>query len=218
MKAYGTTKPDPCDDDYNLKVVTYPTVPGQGLINENWDTEHVMDAQIIQQFFDYLNANLPTSSMPATWWSRDSQTNKIGHFQVQRASRYMRDFWEDRRGSGGLTATDYLLEVYPGTHQYTGELTLLGHGINRKKESIFDHRGGSCIGSSTWRAQDYWGKVDKLRECVLLAHVRVTNLRIALLTDSSSIWKTPASAPASVRLPGVLNLVSRVWNNEVVSW
>ncbi|KAK7190097.1 hypothetical protein DPSP01_007938 [Paraphaeosphaeria sporulosa] len=169
MKAYGTVNPDPCDDDYALKVVTYPTAQGQGLIGENWDTEHVMDAQIIQQFFEYLNDNLPTTNMPAQWWSRDSQTGKIGHFQVQRAFRYMRDFWEDRKGTGGITATDHLLAVYPGTHQYTGELTLLGHGINRKKESIFGHGGGSCIGSSTWRGLDYWGKVDKLRECVLLA-------------------------------------------------
>ena len=94
MKAYGTVNPDPCDDDYALKVVTYPTAQGQGLIGENWDTEHVMDAQIIQQFFEYLNDNLPTTNMPAQWWSRDSQTGKIGHFQVRSSpvqSRYVLD-------------------------------------------------------------------------------------------------------------------------------
>lgn len=181
MKAYGTVNPDPCDDDYNLRVVTYPSAQGQGLVGENWDTEHVMDAQIIQLFFEDLNHNLPTTNMPPTWWSRHPQTRKLGHYQTPTASRYMFDFWEERRGTGGVTATDHLLAVYPGTNQYTGELTLLGHGINRKKESIFGHSSsGSCIGSTTWRGLDYWGKVDKLRECVLLGKVRLTDARTTL--------------------------------------
>lgn len=203
MKAYGTSRPDPCDDDYDLKKVTYPTTQGQGLYNERWDTEHVMDAQIIQQFFVYLNKNLPTTRMPQMWWSMNTQQQKLGHFSTPNAARYMRDFWEHRKGTGGKTAGDYLLEVYPGTHQYTDELTLLGHGINRKKESIFGEDAGHCIGSTNWRNSDFWGKVDKLRECVLLAKVRCLKPRTTSSINAHSTWNIPISALASPRLLGV---------------
>lgn len=152
VKAFGTRRSRPCDDDYNLRVLPFPRTQGDGLYNgERWDTEHVMDAQILQQFFMYLNDNLPVSNLPNQWWSRNSNTGKIGKYTTVRAERYIREFWQARKGAGNAKAIDHLLEVYPGTHQFTDELVLLGHGINRKKEEIFAERAGHCIGSSNWR-------------------------------------------------------------------
>ena len=172
MKAFGTRRPDPCDDDYDMRVVSFPTAQYQGTANgEAWNTEHVMDAQIVKQFFDYLSegGGLTPATLPAKWWSRDRNTKQIGKFGTVRPSRYMGDFWGQRKGTGDITAMDHLLAVYPGTNYATGELTLMGFSVNGKKGSIFGERAGSCIGDRNWRSMDYWDRINALRDCILLA-------------------------------------------------
>lgn len=61
VKAYGVRDPVPCNNDYTFGVLTFPTFNkpyGEGLeTDDRWNTEHVLDAQIVMAFWTFVIDN-----------------------------------------------------------------------------------------------------------------------------------------------------------------
>ena len=164
IQAFGTKKARPCDDDYALVKLPFPKTQGESLNDELWNTEHVMDAQIVQGFFESVVAK--KKPQPSSWLFK-SGTTKV---PAPTMENYLKEFW-NLRPVNNVPAMEYLLREYPGTHQYKNELLFLGSSINIRREHIFGFPRGDCVAARKWRDRTFNQRVNEVRECLLLIMV-----------------------------------------------
>ena len=176
IDPYGPRQPDACSDDYVMTMLAFPTRQGEGNGGAEWQTEHVMDAQIVQNFFQHLMtqrfAQIPRRVLTA-------KQGKKSQYDSPTTTEYFTEFWQTRKidaknKDGSIskrTAMRHLLLQFPGTEDFTEELTLLSEWINLKKGIVFRFKRSDCIGKTRWNGLNFDDKIQELRDCVLLAKV-----------------------------------------------
>ncbi|KAI0443525.1 carbohydrate-binding module family 18 [Xylaria telfairii] len=131
LKVYGYVNPDMCNDfsfDGNRQYPTSNTL--------NWATEHILELQLISQFFDQVNADLGLS-LPD--YAPNPGTKKKTFCQA------VQTVWlgvpaKDWFTLDGVSRmpTDHVLAVLPGNdNNYLSEFVLLDKGVNTAKERMF---------------------------------------------------------------------------------
>ena len=171
--AYSARDPYPCNSDYTFGTKPFPrfnTPYGDGLEQtDQWNSEHVLDAQTVQAFWTSI-INSRTIRIP-----RGVRT-RYGRKPNPTVEQWIREFWNDRTYNN-VSPMIELLSVYPGTHAYTSEITLLGGKINNKKQAVFASDAKSCIGSG-WSIMFFWDRINTLNYCVHLSKVSIMRLDI----------------------------------------
>jgi hypothetical protein len=128
VPAYNAKKLNPCDDDYSFGKVTFPKGQNEALytpkklpgkldkthFKDQWETEHVMDAQIMKKFFKDMfesNPKIKKSMIPQQWKTTDKAD---GYPRTKTATTYnqcsyLDQFWLKRWAApnGGISASTY---------------------------------------------------------------------------------------------------------------
>jgi hypothetical protein len=128
VPAYNAKKLNPCDDDYSFGKVTFPKGQNEALytpkkvpgkldkthFKDQWETEHVMDAQIMKKFFKDMfetNPKIKKSMIPQQWKTTDKGD---GYPRTKAATTYnqcsyLEQFWLKRWAApnGGISASTY---------------------------------------------------------------------------------------------------------------
>ena len=88
-----------------------------------------------------------------------------------RRSAYVATIGPDGARTAAEAAMRHLLLQFPGTEDFTGELTLFPSWLNLKKGIIFNFTPKDCVGEDSWGKLDFDDKIQELRDCVLVAKV-----------------------------------------------
>jgi muconolactone delta-isomerase len=173
VKTYGAVDPYGCNNEYGFQILPMPTHNtdtqkrpwGEYLERgDDWNTEHVLDAQVVGKFLEYIMDDQPIQARIG----RNVLTEN-GKLKKVTTEEWLAEFWVDRTDNG-LSALSQLLAEYPGTDFYTDELTLLGRHINTAKQSVFG--GKKCISREWWtKHTDFSDRIDQLRYCIFLSRV-----------------------------------------------
>ncbi|KAA8895207.1 hypothetical protein FN846DRAFT_348546 [Sphaerosporella brunnea] len=183
--AYGPTDTADCSDDYGFGLVTLPqkTVTdstGTHIVDDatGFDTEHILEAQTLKYFLEYLDS---TTFAATTFTFRSSVSQVV----TKGFCHLMQQFWYTRFSQNGYPpfAINYLAEAYPGeigpnnnVDHSTDELVLLTERINTLKQRLWS-RGSSLSAKEKWNprtkgeisvAYNLNQKVNILRNCVML--------------------------------------------------
>lgn len=211
IDAYNAAKANPCDNDYTLvKLKVFPKSTIDGLHSrpgdkkqEEWQTEHAMDGQILKAFFQTLfegypktlkkqkiDPELPRTAIPEKWISSVG-----GPADTQTQCDYLQQFWEKRWPSKDnasmyrppsittgvfslshkLTfAVKCLLSEFPGKAHYTTEFLFLPSRLNVKKSALFGVKPKNVIALEKFKKMPLHQQIDELREVVLLTAVSHT--------------------------------------------
>jgi hypothetical protein len=181
IKAYNAVIVQPCSDDYRFDIVAYPPTTSANLYTppgkkkpDLWNGEHVMDAQLVQDFISTVGKDLTAAQMPVAYRESPYPTNK--KMMNPDGCDYLFEFWNERKdpptSDKAIDAMTYLLQVYPGkTGPYTKEMTLLPGRLNGKKERLFSGNGKNIIAPDKWKKAAFDEKINELRECILLIQV-----------------------------------------------
>ena len=183
IHAYNAVNISPCSDDYRLDIVTYPATSETGLYTppgkkkaDLWNAEHVMDAQLVQDFFQATGKGIKSSQIPRAYRESPHLTNK--KMSDPEGCEYLFEFWNERpdppTGTTSVNAMAYLLQEYPGRTKYTKEMALLPGRLNGKKERVFSGNGKDIVAASKWKKADFDQRVNELRECILLIQVIIS--------------------------------------------
>ncbi|KAH6620568.1 hypothetical protein C7974DRAFT_474255 [Boeremia exigua] len=191
LNAYNVALEDPCDNDYDFKKLPFPSTKVDGVYTpikdsknrkeyskDIWQTEHVMDAQILKRFFQEQfegvdkpkveKAKIDRSEIPKEWISSIK-----GKAAKQDQCDYLEQFWNKRWGGIGNpdprgNAMKYLLSEFPGETKYLKEMLLLPGRLNNKKSQLFGIKGHNVIALRKFTSMPLHQKIDELREVVLL--------------------------------------------------
>ncbi|KAJ4370344.1 hypothetical protein N0V86_009081 [Didymella sp. IMI 355093] len=181
IKAYNAVVVQPCSDDYRFDIVVYPPTTSANLYTppgkktpDLWNGEHVMDAQLVQDFISTVGKHLTAAQMPVAYRESPFPTNR--KMEDPDGCDYLYEFWNERKdpptSDKAIDAMTYLLQVYPGkAGPYTKEMTLLPGRLNGKKERLFSGNGKNIIAPDKWKKAAYDEKINELRECILLVQV-----------------------------------------------
>lgn len=210
IDAYNAARADPCDDDYTLVKVPFPKNkkdrlherPGAAK-QEEWQTEHTMDGQILKSFFQTLfegspatkkkpkvDPKLKRTEIPRQW---RSSVGSIAATQTQ--CDYLQQFWEKRWPGKdnasmycppsimtGISSSEhrlifavkYLLSEFPSKTNPT-EFLLLPGRLNVKKAALFGVKPKNVVALEKFRKMPLHQQIDELREVVLLTAVSHTH-------------------------------------------
>jgi hypothetical protein len=206
IDAYNAAKVDPCDNDYTLVKKPFPKTNKEGLHKrpkqEEWQTEHTMDGQILKAFFQTLFEGYPKTQkkpkidpelqrkdIPKKW---RSSVGTIAATQTQ--CDYLQQFWERRwpsrdnasmyrppsitTGVSSLRhkltfAVKYLLSEFPGDTHPT-EFLFLPSRLNVKKSALFGVKPKNVLALEKFKNMPLHQQIDELREVVLLTAVSHT--------------------------------------------
>ncbi|KAJ4343362.1 hypothetical protein N0V95_006696 [Ascochyta clinopodiicola] len=189
LNTYNVENENPCKNDYDFKKLPFPSTKIDGVhtplkdvkkdyARDIWQTEHVMDAQILKRFFQELfegvdkptaeKARIERTDVPTEWISSIK-----GKAAKQDQCDYLKQFWNTRWG--GVAGVDpagnamkYLLSEFPGEDKYANEMLLLPGRLNNKKNQLFGIKGHNVIALKKFSSMPLHQKLDELREVVLL--------------------------------------------------
>ncbi|KAJ8123757.1 hypothetical protein ONZ43_g362 [Nemania bipapillata] len=152
VKVYGYANPDTCNDFSFDGNRPYPTSNTE----DGWATEHILELQLISQFFDKvdddLGKTLPNYAPNGSGMQTLCQAVKALWVGVPQDQRFALD---------GVTRdpVDHVLAVLPGNdNNYLSEFVLLDKGVNTAKERMFS--GDATIQNEDTMAQ-YDGDGDR---------------------------------------------------------
>ncbi|KAF9693005.1 hypothetical protein EKO04_009149 [Ascochyta lentis] len=181
IDAYNAARVNPCDNDYTLVKIPFPKHNKDRLHNrpgaakqEEWQTEHTMDGQILKSFFQTLFEGFPATKkkpkvdpklkrteIPRQW---RSSVGSIAATQTQ--CDYLQQFWE-KRWPGKDNAMKYLLSQFPSKTNPTEFLFLPGR-LNIKKAALFGVKPKNVVTLEKFKKMPLHQQIDELREVVLL--------------------------------------------------
>ncbi|KAI1125321.1 carbohydrate-binding module family 18 [Nemania abortiva] len=152
VKVYGYVDPDKCNDFSFDGNRPYPTSNTE----DGWATEHILELQLISQFFDKLDGQL----------GRSLPNYAPGGSGMQTLCQSVKTLWvgvpqDQRFALDGVTRdpVDHVLAVLPGNdNTHLSEFVLLDKGINTAKERMFS--GDATIQNEDTMAQ-YDGEGDR---------------------------------------------------------
>ncbi|KAI0108999.1 carbohydrate-binding module family 18 [Nemania sp. FL0031] len=152
VKVYGYVDPDKCNDFSFDGDRPYPTSNTE----DGWATEHILELQLISQFFDKLDGQL----------GRTLPNYAPGGSGMQTLCQAVKALWvgvpqDQRFALDGVTRdpVDHVLAVLPGNdNNYLSEFVLLDKGVNTAKERMFS--GDATIQNEDTMAQ-YDGEGDR---------------------------------------------------------
>jgi hypothetical protein len=124
IDAYNAVDVNPCNDNYNLGKVIFPKTTTDGIFplkkvptgirpdpsKDIWDTEHVMDAQILKRFFTEMFAEGPVikhNALPARWRSSEKVTRASKQTQCDYLHQFWIKRWEAPTNNGASNASMY---------------------------------------------------------------------------------------------------------------
>ncbi|KAF1922934.1 uncharacterized protein M421DRAFT_10163 [Didymella exigua CBS 183.55] len=181
LVAYNAVKPDPCLNDYTFGKMKYPKKKSENIhtpekpvgkggkqhTKDIWQTEHVMDAQIMKKFFQDMfqerDAVIKRDDIPVSWIS-----SLKGKAAAQDQCSYLEQFWTKRWPSRKKNAMANLLAVFPGKERHEGEMLLLPGRLNNKKASLFSVKEYNVVSPVDFPNYSLHRKIDELREIILL--------------------------------------------------
>lgn len=180
VEAFNAIDIDPCNDSYEVGPKPFPKTRedgvhgfiGRGRSHDIWNTEHVMDAQILKTFF--YKTVVPKDGIPAKQLPSRFRADSRGRHQYKQnpnACDMLKQFWEKRWDAETPNAMKYLMEVIPGNGEFIDEFVLLPGRINNKKQVLFSEKKKDVIDKARWRNLGLHAQIDELRELVLLAEV-----------------------------------------------
>ncbi|KAI0595746.1 carbohydrate-binding module family 18 [Biscogniauxia sp. FL1348] len=131
VKVYGYVNPNECNDFSFDGSRPYPTSNTEG----GWATEHILELQLISQFFDDANNNI----------GKNLPNYAPGMSGMQDLCQALNTLWvgvpDDQRFAMDGVKRDpvnHVLAVLPGNdNQYLSEFVLLDKGVNTAKERMF---------------------------------------------------------------------------------
>jgi len=185
IDTFGGKDADACNDDYEL--VTKKERPSQNDASKLYDAEHVLDAQLIKEFFGKQCEGQSPARFPRTWRKtltvdglKAGESNRGGRisYTPPTGAEYFSEWWSRRVSQDTrISASTYLLKVDPGwkegslPNDYINEIFLLERRLNQHKNTLMHSRNQNLIDPKKWAKWDHNVKINELRRWILLVQV-----------------------------------------------
>ncbi|KAF4226516.1 hypothetical protein CNMCM6805_004439 [Aspergillus fumigatiaffinis] len=134
--TYDAEDPQDCSNLNLIKLATTPQAPSTPAANNGrtYDSEHVLEAQTVQRFFNYWAKNwsqLQGKNAAVNLNARKYPNPLKGQIETIPWCQYIKTWWVPTKVP--FNANNELGSVYPGYHwHYTDEIVLYASGLNTK--------------------------------------------------------------------------------------